>query len=825
MMSSDAAARADLDFLDWNDCSPEERRRVEKILGKNPIHSSEENRVINGHNEDSTAMFDGFPPPPPIPFTVMRPTRFDYPVSGPQPQAASMQQPQALSTPAAPMQPQALQQPQQPLSAASMQQPQALSAPAAPMQPQALSAPAAPMQPQQPLSAAASMYPPPSNMYIHNTNVTANVNVTPVSAAAELMTKPPLTFLANSEFVPPNAQPPPTGILATPTSAPSNFIAVPLYPHPYLVPLQPPLPPGGPGAPGRPDAANTQYLMGPLGPPPHIQPQPHPHVIQAPHQPPPPAPEQQETIDDNASPPIPIEEPTLSSECPKVLEEVPEVEEEEPPVVENAAQENCPNETDNEKPSEEENASQKTKTWASLLFNSNSNSSGSSNFPISDGNARPTAKISPFTDCAKETCTAPSDGSVSPLSESSNGSDLAKFFSSYTLNHKSPSVRPRGLCNRSNWCFVNAILQALLSCPPFFNVMRTLPLPPIDPPDTALVILRAVWDFVHQSEVMTSFPKLYRKEKNKKAEDLPLGKPCEATTILNMLLSLQSHNFKVVEGRQEDAEEFLTFLLNGLNDEVLALLKLTQEASTDVKSVSDGEEEDEWKEVGPKNKSCVTRRQATSDTIIGTMFEGQIRSCLQLSSGEPTATLQPFFTLQLDIQSPSVRSVSDALAAYFTDEVIHGYMCNTTKREVDASRSLSLEALPPILILHLKRFIYDESRCQKLLKAIDFPVDLDIANNILSSGSRTKYNNKQRQYKLFSVVYHNGCEATKGHYVADVYHTGLSTWLRCDDSNVKTVSEITVRAHDKNSVAYILFYRRCDTMIGNERAAAAATKQ
>lgn len=75
-----------------------------------------------------------------------------------------------------------------------------------------------------------------------------------------------------------------------------------------------------------------------------------------------------------------------------------------------------------------------------------------------------------------------------------------------------------------------------------------------------------------------------------------------------------------------------------------------------------------------------------------------------------------------------------------------------------------------------------------------------------------KYSQKQRAYRLFAVVYHDGKEASKGHYITDVYHTGYGCWLRYDDSSVKSVSENHVLLPRTPRVPYLLYYRRCDTI-------------
>ena len=55
---------------------------------------------------------------------------------------------------------------------------------------------------------------------------------------------------------------------------------------------------------------------------------------------------------------------------------------------------------------------------------------------------------------------------------------VSEFLTQYQLEHKAVSLQPRGLTNRSNYCYINATLQALIACPPFYNLMKSMPVPP-----------------------------------------------------------------------------------------------------------------------------------------------------------------------------------------------------------------------------------------------------------------------------------------------------------------------------------------------------------
>uniref|UniRef100_A0A182SI24 ubiquitinyl hydrolase 1 n=1 Tax=Anopheles maculatus TaxID=74869 RepID=A0A182SI24_9DIPT len=129
-----------------------------------------------------------------------------------------------------------------------------------------------------------------------------------------------------------------------------------------------------------------------------------------------------------------------------------------------------------------------------------------------------------------------------------------------------------------------------------------------------------------------------------------------------------------------------------------------------------------------------------------------MRSRVQRDGVPPTYNIQPFFTLPLDIEKAA--SVKEALEQLVGRDELEGVTCSKTKQEVAAWQQVTLEELPVVLILHLKCFDYKMDGCTKILKTLDFPIELKIDSKLMSSKGKS-YSAKQKQYKLFAVVYHD----------------------------------------------------------------------
>lgn len=202
---------------------------------------------------------------------------------------------------------------------------------------------------------------------------------------------------------------------------------------------------------------------------------------------------------------------------------------------------------------------------------------------------------------------------------------------------------------------------------------------------------------------------------------------------------------------------------------------------------------DGWLEVGHKQKPAVTRSSGhiASESPITRIFGGKIRSEFRVPGNKNSVTLEPYQPLQLDIGSPDVHNIIDALKGLTKPESIRGDFNSSRGPNVTASKQLFIESLPPVLILHLKRFHYDSVTrgTQKIWKKIGYPLDLEIPREVFPPHRRNiiMAHGGLPKYRLVGVIYHHGSNASGGHYTVDVRRQDGREWVRLDDTVIRRV--------------------------------------
>ncbi|KAI3461137.1 hypothetical protein Pfo_017800 [Paulownia fortunei] len=390
------------------------------------------------------------------------------------------------------------------------------------------------------------------------------------------------------------------------------------------------------------------------------------------------------------------------------------------------------------------------------------------------------------------------------LDDSANGvrqveSKESIFKESIGPNFIPRNFLPRGLVNLGNLCFLNATLQALLSCSPFFELLHELR--NRDIPEIGYPTLRAFVEFICDFDMLTD--SIY---KRKEKTVLETGRPFRPIMFDSILKSFTPDIPNNLSGRprQEDAQEFLSFVMHQMHDE---LLKLDGQISNGngktaslVSSTDDESEDDNWETVGPRNKTAITRTQSFVPSKLSAIFGGQLRSVVKARGNKASATIQPFLLLHLNICPEPVCTIEDALRLFSAPETLEGYRTSAAGKAevVTASKSVKILELSEIMILHLMRFSYGSQGSTKLHKTVHFPLELVVGRELLASPS-----SEGRRYELVATITHHGRDPSKGHYTADARHPN-GKWLRYDDASVTPIPESKV-LHDQ---AYVLFYKQ-----------------
>lgn len=355
------------------------------------------------------------------------------------------------------------------------------------------------------------------------------------------------------------------------------------------------------------------------------------------------------------------------------------------------------------------------------------------------------------------------------LSRQSSSSSLSNTsVSKYSSNGKV------GLRNIGNTCFMNSILQCLSNTRPLLDYCLKEDYV-LDKNKTTSNLKGAL--IIAYANLISSF----WKEKN------------NVNSYVNpssFKSQIQKFAPRFTGYQQQDAQEFLRYLLEGLHEDVNRVTSKPKHMEIkDDDFSSDTEKAAEyWRNYLRYDHSRIVE-----------IFVGQLKSELKFEDcGHRSVTFDPFWDLSLPI--PKMRSecdISDCLSSFMKEEILDGNespTCTKCKKRRSCTKRFSIQKFPPVLVLHLKRFS-QERYSRKITTLVNFPItSLDLSEFASEKGQRPLYN-------LYAVSEHSGT-TYGGHYTARCKHAFNGDWNYFNDARVTGCGANQA----VSSEAYVLFY-------------------
>ncbi|GAQ79937.1 Ubiquitin-specific protease [Klebsormidium nitens] len=362
-----------------------------------------------------------------------------------------------------------------------------------------------------------------------------------------------------------------------------------------------------------------------------------------------------------------------------------------------------------------------------------------------------------------------------------------------------------GLRNLGNTCFLNSILQCLISTPPLSVALVTLQDPALQQAvDSENVAGRVLSGGSNGSRPRLVGPLVRLLRGMTEARSGSSVNPQEFLTRLERWAP------QFADGDQHDSQEALRIIMEALDmdcSRVRAQPLYRELASTG--APPEKLARDAW-----------SYHRSRHDSVIQDIFSGQLQSTVEcLDCGLQSHCFDPFLDLSLPL--PKAKNASDSgawfspgrsvtlaqcLAAFTTEEELEeDHHCERCKAAKPATKKLTVFQLPRVLVLHIKRISGARfSLFSKDSTTVDFPREgLDMRPSLSEDAPPSQ--TADATYDLLAVSNHSG-SMTGGHYTAYCKETASqgATWHCYNDSSVLEMSSSQV----VTSSAYVLFYHK-----------------
>lgn len=341
---------------------------------------------------------------------------------------------------------------------------------------------------------------------------------------------------------------------------------------------------------------------------------------------------------------------------------------------------------------------------------------------------------------------------VPPITHSPNLQSLSS-----STNEQLPSGVPRGLVNLGNTCYMNATIQSLYCIDSVRNLIlrashdKLLASGKFNKSMFFVInqckqlMTNLVFTLLFDSSIFPELSDLFKMMKNSSS-------PVNPSSFKHVF---SRHQAKFSGFGQQDAQEFLRYLINGVHEEHN---QATRRPRRSVSQRAPKTADEAWSQYRD-----IVDDSPLVDVVVGQMCSKIVCTICQNKS----YCWDPFWDLSLPLERGRHScKLSDVVQDFIAKETLDSDerpICSNCKIATRSTKQINLCRLPKLMILHLKKFTNDGYKLTSPEVLID---------NMLTF-------NDNATYTLTACISHHGHSSSSGHYTSHCKYS--SRWFHFND--------------------------------------------